>query len=491
MKKNSLKTLIKRNGIFILTLVLPIILCFSLLKEGHNWGDDFCLYINQAKSINNGSISLLKSNNEFSIINSSFHTFSPIVAPWGFPILLSPVFKVFGMNILAFKVLIIVFFGLFLHLSFLLMRKGLGNMISMLTIIFMATNYGYIFHTNSVLTEFPFLAFSLGSLLLIKKYKSGNFKIVKVIILSLTIFFAFMIRSEGILLAVCLAATLIRQYFIRNDFSLTKKLIWIISPFILLIIYYGIYSLLFPSGFGSHVDDRSLITMASVIDNFKFYQAQLGIFLNPDMPEFATIAIEFIFILGLIHRFKEDFEISIYLLLLLVTFLFWPFHEPRYLFIFSPFLLYFIIQGIKEFLTFSFKKNFQIVHLALFAVITLNVYKIYNVAVSKSNNLIEGPETKEAQQMFSFVKNETPHESTVVFFRARAMTLYGERKAAMIFWNDWEQLVEKGDYIVLHKEMGAYCQMPVEDPFFRSMSFKKQYDTVFDNSKFIVYAKRK
>lgn len=74
----------RKNLIFpvcITGLSIYLITCYN--KRGHYWGDDFALYISQAKAICTKTVEQTAANNKFTIDNSTLKFFSPIFAPWG------------------------------------------------------------------------------------------------------------------------------------------------------------------------------------------------------------------------------------------------------------------------------------------------------------------------------------------------------------------------------------------------------------------------
>ncbi len=87
--------------ILFILLTLAFIVNISTLKGGHNWeNSDFVGYISQTKSLVEGSVDELLSHDKFMIENSTKDT-GTLSSPWGFPILLSPVYYMFGADIAA------------------------------------------------------------------------------------------------------------------------------------------------------------------------------------------------------------------------------------------------------------------------------------------------------------------------------------------------------------------------------------------------------
>src|SRR5688572_25220713 len=99
----------KTNYYLLLLLILSGVVCFFSLSNVQDWGDDFALYIRQAQSLIRGDIQTCLNDNIFCQQNSTTPP-GPELYPWGFPLLLAPVISLFGFNLLAMKVLEIVFF---------------------------------------------------------------------------------------------------------------------------------------------------------------------------------------------------------------------------------------------------------------------------------------------------------------------------------------------------------------------------------------------
>ena len=84
------------------TVALIILILFSgtlgclILTEGHNWGGDFAGYVMQAKSVAEGNPQKYIEENKFTSEKSSRRWSRPY--PWGMPVLLSFLYKIFGMK---------------------------------------------------------------------------------------------------------------------------------------------------------------------------------------------------------------------------------------------------------------------------------------------------------------------------------------------------------------------------------------------------------
>src|SRR5512133_3285441 len=117
----------KRN-LFSLILIALIssALSFFMLTRGHLWWDDFASYVMQAKSILSWSMGDFVRHNAFTVENSSYPP-GPVAYPWGFPLLLAPVYAIFGLNPLALKLVGIFFYAVFLVVFYFLARTRLTD----------------------------------------------------------------------------------------------------------------------------------------------------------------------------------------------------------------------------------------------------------------------------------------------------------------------------------------------------------------------------
>ena len=92
-----------RHWPIVVVLLGTGILCRIFIEPGHDWGDDFALYINQARGIAEGNVGEVVANNRYSINNSGWNSFSPLVYPWGFPLMLAPVIALWGVDYAKLK----------------------------------------------------------------------------------------------------------------------------------------------------------------------------------------------------------------------------------------------------------------------------------------------------------------------------------------------------------------------------------------------------
>ena len=158
----------------ILTLIVLIsgAISFCLLTRGHSWLDDFAAYVMQAKSILDGAMGEFVRRNAFTVSASSYPP-GPAAYPWGFPLLLAPVYAMFGLNALAFKLVNTLFYALFLIVLFALARTRLTDAESLLLTAALAFNPALLLAQDQIISDIPFLFFCTLSIFFLHRTQCG------------------------------------------------------------------------------------------------------------------------------------------------------------------------------------------------------------------------------------------------------------------------------------------------------------------------------
>lgn len=128
--------------------VVFLLLNIWTLKDGHNWGGDFAQYIRHGQNIAEGRP-----------YADRIELDDRAVSPPGFPLILAPFLKVFGLNFIVLKSLNVIFWFLFVFLAYRLMKEDLNPDFTFLgTLIFITSPTFFVFKQN-VLSDVPFLFF--------------------------------------------------------------------------------------------------------------------------------------------------------------------------------------------------------------------------------------------------------------------------------------------------------------------------------------------
>jgi hypothetical protein len=184
---------------------------FASHRPGHWWGDDWALYIRQAKSLVDGNAGEVTADNEFTVTRSLGAPFSPPLYPWGFPLILAPFVAVVGADIDALSIVPVLSACAFACAWFALVRRRLGT-----TVAFISTpaiTLGPLLYswTELIQSELPFLAVTFGLLVALDRAVASRLltrpggRLWPLVLLGIGVAAAFTIRREGLAMSAAIA----------------------------------------------------------------------------------------------------------------------------------------------------------------------------------------------------------------------------------------------------------------------------------------------
>jgi hypothetical protein len=138
-------------------------LAIALHRRGMLQGDDFALYVRQAKSLLHGDMRDVVDDNRFAVVNSD-EGFSPIAYPWGFPILLSPFIALLDTGDDRLKLVEVGCFVVWLTLLHGIVRRRADRVVAFAVIAVLGTTFELLEHTDQLLSEFPYLALATATI---------------------------------------------------------------------------------------------------------------------------------------------------------------------------------------------------------------------------------------------------------------------------------------------------------------------------------------
>jgi hypothetical protein len=157
MRVSRLTTRAAHQVALVATVVVSGTLAVLLHRNGHTQGDDFALYLRQARSIFDGDIGAVVADNRFTIVNSASR-FSPIAYPWGLPLLLSPFVKLWGFDYEKLKLVEVAAFCTWLVLVHGIVKRRAGAAWALAVVAVVGTAPALLAHTDQLLSEFPHAA---------------------------------------------------------------------------------------------------------------------------------------------------------------------------------------------------------------------------------------------------------------------------------------------------------------------------------------------
>lgn len=465
-------------GVIVLCSVTP---GFFMLTRGHPWWDDFAGYLLQTRSILAWNMGAFIRANTFTVETSSYPP-GPVAYPWGFPLLLAPVYALFGLNALALKLVNLVFYALFLVWLALLARTRLNETDALLLAGFFGFSPSMLAANDLIQSDVAFLAFSTASLVLIdslpRKKTAGGFAA------GAAIFMAFFVRTNGVLLLAPLLLTVIIATW--PDWKSALKMA--MAPLLTFAVLASLQALLFPGGQASYLSHFTMFTPARLLDNILYYFWLPALVFDqlPGKEALYLLMLAFALV-SLALRLRRDATMHTYGLLTVLLFIAWPERQGlRFIYPVLPFFFVAALDGMR--LVAGSLKTWQSAGQRLVSglwvgllLVCLGISAVSAWQITSGGREINGPFDAYSYQMYQFVREKTPADSIMIFMRPRALSLFTGRQA---FMTDNCADLGKGNYAVisLKSENG---QVPPDQV--TACNPAVTLEDVFRNRRFVVY----
>ncbi|MEE8574974.1 MAG: hypothetical protein V3T30_06130, partial [Thermodesulfobacteriota bacterium] len=404
-----LKARPQRNYFFLGLLVALFLIFISVQIIDDNFsdlrGEDNSSYVLLAKSIATG-----QGYSDINLPGAPPHTHYPPV----FSLILSPVVHYFGYNFMWMRI-IVIFCGL---LSFYFVARFFYGLappglpwLGILIALLVGTNYAILFFMGEILTELPYLLFSLIALLAFERYiYQDSFKGALYLIPFLSPLL-YLTKSIGIALSVAVFLMLLlrvknesgdrRTYIKRLGYFLIAG----IAPFFIWTVRNSFYStgisnyqsIFFQSDYYNLEAGAAGAGgfLARALTNLSYYKraipeslsGNLG-FIPPTVFKAVMLAVLIVVAVGFLYELFRKRELKdFYVLICLLVFTFWPTYglgaARRYALPLIPFFYYYFFMGLgvivstKEYLQNDWQLRYSWVALAaLFVLLCCNLFQI-------------------------------------------------------------------------------------------------------------------
>ncbi|MBL0256426.1 MAG: hypothetical protein IPQ03_02425 [Bacteroidetes bacterium] len=412
-----------------LPLLILVPLLFLSIPNAHDWGDDFAQYLMQGRNLVEGRA---QTDNGL-IFDSGSGQFAVQAYPVGFPLLIAPIIATYGLQI---KPLLIFETFCLVALAFLCFQYFRTRFSILLSCLMLAI---FVYHPftldlkSQVLSEIPFTLVLFGILYLLQKNRN-KFSLIGI---GLLIALLVSIRITGILILPALFLHAVFQNIKKDQQEIPFRFNELLFIFIPAIAFFLLLNtLLIPvplnNFFGFYAASSSVYGF-QLQQNLAYYTNQLGQVLVFPIPTFSVwkYIVAFMIGIGWYREFvlKRSYS-EWFTLLYLTVLLFYPYTSAGFRFIFPvfPFLVFYFFRGLEKSIdAFHFKKTSRLVVPFAILLLLFPVGMLIDRFSFPSKN-ISGPQSEVSKQLFTYIHDYTSKDAVLVFPRARAMALYGERK---------------------------------------------------------------
>ena len=438
---------------YFIAVCLGVILLFSqiVILDGHNWGGDFSQYIAQSRAILTGEMQSWLDKQSF-IFQNSVPGMCPLIVSWGTPLIILPLYKIFGMNFYVFKCLMAVFLAGAWIVLYNFLRLKFNKAISVILTSVLLFNLYYLQYVDNVLTEMPFLFFSVTTIFFIYKRNLSDKKSIQYgIFIGILLFCTAQIRSIGLALLIALVADdlisliikLKQKIFMRNQiisvfanyalpyiiFFILQKILASNLPYINVENNSG-YLVTF--SFQPHDIFQQILSYTAILGSFFFPNINVGwtwadvIWLEQlrDNLPFMILSALFLctIIVGMIKNFSADRCIIFYFgITMAVLYSFNTFAGIRYVFGIIPFALYFSFQGI-NYIAEKFGKGNLCGGIFFSVAVVSLLFNLKYFAHPNPPNVYQAY-SKEATATYEFINENISDDNVIFFFKPRVLYL--------------------------------------------------------------------
>ena len=402
------------------------------IHEGHNWGGDFALYISQAQALLGGQTDHLFQLNKLTMDRSNLNL-GPYLYPHGFPALLAPVVAAAGLSFPLLKAYCLLFLLGALPVMFLLFRTLVRSEgAALVLVLLVGCNYFYLSFADNVLSDFPYLFFSLLSLLLMGK-EDGQ-RVWLALLLGLCLFTAHAIRGVGIVLIPALIIHHALQ--LRGPEARPRAWLVRILPYGVFLLLRLLQDLVLPDGAENHYQYLDHVTAGSLAANAWYYLKLMGSFVLPlqgmDSPWVLAAAALVLLpcLVGVARGGREALPLMGYLGLFLLVQVAWPVRQgARFLLPVMPLMLLLFWRGLAAIPCRRPALPAWILSaLLLLGTVGQSAYITHHVSGRETNQA----HTPEMRRIYRFIRDRTPPAALLAFSKPRVARLFTGRNAVRI-----------------------------------------------------------
>jgi hypothetical protein len=490
MDKATTRNVPRLQLLVVITIIVMVgTFYISTIREGQGWADDFSMYIRHAMNIVEG-----KAYADTGYILNPYYPFlGPQAYPPVFPILLSPVYYWFGLNLQAMEVEIIFFFAAFLLIFWLTIKDELPFLQQVTIIAILGFSPYFWEFKEHVLSDIPFLLFAYIALLLVYRAKKAQLsqKVPTWLYAIFTGFIFYAAYGTRTIGAILLLSLLVYDLLTLRRLTSFTIIVTVSATLMILL-----QNVLLPSINTSYLSQFTIPRDDFYDKLHRYGQSILTILDNGHNPVIQLILFTILLgfaIVGYLVRCKKNITIyEIFVPLYVGMVLVWPAFQDRFLIPLVPLFVWYAFIGV-NFIGVN-AKYFQPVQGIILATLVLGIFGSYvgKYMTEDYGPIAIGINKRESIELFAYIRANTEKDAIIIFRRPRALALFTDRRALV-----FQPLESEDSTISYFREVGAdYLINGPMDPSYLYAFIKGHEDCdkhadcfqqVYYNSDFQVY----
>lgn len=411
------------NLYFVCLLGAIALFYVATVRPGHIWADDFAMYVHHAQNMVEGR----PYADTGYIYNAQVRAYSPGMYPPVFPLLLAPLYKLYGLNLLPMKLEQVVFFVLTLAAVFTYWRSDLGWGYALALVGILGFSPVFWAAKDNVLSDLPFLFFFYMSAVIAQRApRQGKDWWVWPPLLGLTLYAAIGTRTVGIaLIAGLVLFEVLRQRKISRFTGIA-----VITCIALVIVQNRITG----SAPGGYMEQVHAITWQTARFNIAEYSRTLAGFCVASVGNaFSYLVLGIVAVLTLsggVYRYKRGITIIEALLAPYIgILLLWPYAAGvRAVFPVIPWIIFLALTGLRKIME-KFAPGYAAAAAWSFLLV-LAIPFVQDYRAMDFGPIRENQGLPEFSQLCEAVRSQSGAGDVFVYYRARALSLYTSRPAS-------------------------------------------------------------
>lgn len=414
-----------------LVVLLSVIGVFylSTLRDGHVWGDDFAMYVGHARNI----VESRPYADTGYIFNPGIPIYAPTHYPPVFPLLLAPLYKIFGLNLIPMKVEQVAFLLSALVAVFTLWKAELPSSYLLSLIAILGFSPVFWASKDGVLSDVLFLFwFYLAAVLVRWNPDRRSDCWIRAFLVGMVLYLAIGTRSVGIAMVLG---------FLWYEMAVKKRLtLYMAAAVGICVTAVLVQKHLIGALPGGYLEEIHLITPAMLFKNVLEYVRILAGFWVGSVKNWFAFLVLCIFMLcaisgAVIHLRRGLGVVECFLIPYMAAILLWPFSVGgvRYIFPLLPWVGLLAMIGLYELARRVRPAFSEIAPIALVMLIAIPYLQAYRAA--DFGPIRESYNSPEFVQLCQAVRQQTRSEDVLIYGRARALSLYTGRRTSAYNYN--------------------------------------------------------
>ena len=472
-----------------------------------DWGDDFAAYMSEGMAIADGHF------REQTVLNYTMHP-SPLtleaseeglVYVWGYPLMLSAVYKIVGFDrvnyssLLWYKLPLLLSVGLLGGVLVLFYRRRFSLGFSAVLALLVCLSGDFFGAMNNLYSDLPFLFFSILTLLLAELYAEYTGKNKKDIILGIaygtTLWYTHELRLNG--MTVCAVALLGHVIILlKNRADIRKEKLWKHGlPYVIFVILTVLSEKVLLAPATSNMSDVGRATAEQLTDNIKAYWEMLYSYLDGIIGirlHFIGYMLVAAVLIGIIYKgFTDNIHLTLLVIGTLLVDIMLPYRQGlRYIYNILPLLVMYAAYGI-VLVSKGFKK---IIHapekiwkyagiVAAVLVLSMPVISHMRVGIFNLNHWgwmnNDDVYIGEATEVYRYIQEHVSEDAIIAFGKPRALYLNTGRVSIRTGYNG-HRITDADYYLQYHISHSEFS--PEKEEASRTPMIKE-----FENEFFALY----